>query len=304
MRTITYEMTSHMDGLGIQVLVYEPEGEKKGILQIVHGMAEYKERYEKAMAYFCGHGYVCVIHDHRGHGESIREEGDLGYFYEDGKEAIIEDTHQVSRWIKGQYPELPLYLLGHSMGSLIARCYVKKYDDELAGLIISGCPGNNPLTDLALGLVKAAIKVQGPRKRGNLFQKLAFGAYNNGIEDSDAEYAWVAKNPEVVAKYEKDEKCGFVFTLNGFYNLFLLMKETYSKKGWKCSNPKLPVFFLSGEEDPCMNGRKGFEDAIARMRLYGYANTKGKLYPDMRHEILNEKEQEQVFDDIIYLMER
>ena len=139
----TVYLTSKQDGLKLHVLLMEPEGEPKGIVQIVHGMAEHKERYEPFMEMLCKHGYISVIHDHRGHGKSIRKEEDLGYFYDESGTAIIEDVHQITQWTKERYGKLPYHLFGHSMGSLVVRCYLKKYDDELDSLIVCGSPSEN-----------------------------------------------------------------------------------------------------------------------------------------------------------------
>lgn len=304
MKVQQYELTSHMDGLGIHMLVALPDGDPAAVVQLVHGMAEHKERYLPMMRSLCDAGYICVIHDHRGHGESVRQKEDYGYFYEDGKEALIEDTHQVTQWIKERYPELSNYLFGHSMGSLVVRCYVKKYDDDINGLIVCGSPSNQSLVGLAVFLSKCMIRIKGERTRGDLFQKMAFGAYNRGFEHEGSKNAWISVDQENVKAYDQDEKCGFIFTLNGFLNLFLLVKETYSSKGWQVKNPQLPVFFLSGAQDPCMNSRKSFEEAVRFMRKMGYKNTKAKLYEDMRHEIFHEKDKERVYEDILTLLKR
>jgi alpha-beta hydrolase superfamily lysophospholipase len=304
MKLETYELTSHMDGLGLSTLLAIPDGEAKGIVQLVHGMAEHKERYVPFMKFLCEHGYVCVIHDHRGHGDSVRSKDDYGYFYENGKEAIVQDVYQVTNWIKEKYPNLKLYLFGHSMGSLIVRCYTKKYDADIDGLIVCGSPSNNKAAGAAVALAKAMILVKGDHAAGNLLQKMGLGHYN---DDFDADFSpndWISENRENVIAYDADPKCGFIFTLNGFLNLFLLVQDTYSEKGWECHHPRLPVFFLSGEEDPCMGSREEFEDAIRFMRKVGYRDTKAKIYPGMRHEILNEEDREQVYEDVLTLLQR
>ena len=127
----TVYLTSKQDGLKLHVLLMEPEEEPKGIVQIVHGMAEHKERYEPFMEMLCKQGYISIIHDHRGHGKSIRAKEDLGYFYDESGKAIVEDVHQITQWAKDRYGEMPYHLFGHSMGSLVVRCYLKKYDNEL-----------------------------------------------------------------------------------------------------------------------------------------------------------------------------
>lgn len=305
MQTKTYKIESKMDELGLSVLVGVPESDHRiGIVQISHGMEEHKERYLPFMEYLCERGYVCVIHDHRGHGESVFSRMDYGYFYENGKEAIVEDVHQITRWIKEKYPSLPLYLFGHSMGSLIVRCYAKKYDDEISGLIICGSPSNQKAVGLAIFLCKILIRVRGDHASGNLMEKLAFRSYLSGIKDVQSPHDWLSYNRENVRRYDEDPLCGHTFCLNGFLNLFLLVKETYSMKGWQMKHPDLPVFFLSGAEDPCMESKESFEDSVRFMRKVGYMDTKAKIYPNMRHEILNETGNQQVYKDVLTLLRR
>lgn len=305
MQVQKYKLVSKMDGLGLSVLVAQPEDNAIGIVQLVHGMSEHKERYVPFMEYLCDHGYLCVIHDHRGHGDSVYSEADYGYFYENGKEAIIEDVYQITGWVKEKFPDLPVYLFGHSMGSLIVRCYTKKYDDQIQGLIVCGSPSNQKAVGAAVHLCKAMIRVKGDHASGKLLHKIAFGSYTAKLKKREKSLnSWISYESQNVQDYDDDPKCGFVFTLNGFLNLFLLVQETYSKKGWQLHHPDLPVFFISGDEDPCMGSRDQFEDAIRFMREVGYERTKAKVYPNMRHEILNEKDKEQVYQDVVTLLKR
>ncbi len=298
------KIESNMDGLLLDTLMIKPEDAPKAIVQLVHGMAEYKERYVPFMEYLAERGYICIIHDHRGHGESVKTPDDYGYLYDASGVALVEDAHQVTEMIKEEYPNLPLYLFGHSMGSLVVRSYTKKYDDELSGLIVCGSPSANPMIGIAKGLAKMLMKVKGERAAGNLLHKMAFSTYLNGIENPKSENDWLSYNEANVSSYDEDPKCGFMFTNNGFYNLFCVLSDTYDKKGWAMNNPKLPVFFISGEEDPCMTNKKAFEEAVRTMREVGYKNTKAKLYPYMRHEILNEDDKNKVYHDVIKILKR
>lgn len=299
----TVYLTSKQDGLKLHVLLMEPEQEPKGIVQIVHGMAEHKERYEPFMEMLCKHGYISVIHDHRGHGKSVKAQEDLGYFYDESGKAIVEDTHQITQWMKQRYKEdLPYHLFGHSMGSLVARCYLKKYDDELDSLIVCGSPSENKAAKIAAFMAKAACKT-GAYKKGDFFQKFAFGLYGKALEEGESENGWISYNKENVRAYDENPLDGFVFSNNGFLNLFLLMDETYNKKGWKVKHPSLPILFIAGADDPCIGSKKQYAQAMTTLKKRGYNKVRGMLFLNRRHEILNEDGVEKVYDAVLHFIE-
>lgn len=297
------KIKSNQDGLELDILFVKPEGEIKGIIQISHGMAEHKERYYPFMEYLAKCGYASIIHDHRGHGASVKKKEDLGYFYDDTAEHIVEDLHQITIYIKEQYPDKKLILFGHSMGSMVVRKYSKKYDKDIDKLIVCGSPSKNPFLGVALTVVKILKIFQGEYHRSKLIQKLAFGSYNKKIDNPVSENAWVCANEEAVKAYDEDELNGFIFTLNGFQNLFTLMKDTYSKQGWKLNHKELPILFIAGEEDPVISSPKDWQKAQDFLKEIGYRNISGKLYSGMRHEILNEKDNQKVFEDIVNWIE-
>lgn len=298
------KIKSNQDGLELDISLIKPEGEIKGIVQISHGMAEHKERYYPFMEYLATCGYVCIIHDHRGHGASVKKQEDLGYFYDDKAEYIVEDLHQITIYIKEKYPDKKLILFGHSMGSMVVRKYIKKYDKDIDKLIVCGSPSQNPYLGLALIVVKILKTFKGEYHRSNLIQKLAFGLYNKKIENPISENAWVCANEDTVKEYDKDELNGFIFTLNGFQNLFTLMKDIYSKEKWCLNNKSLPIFFIAGEDDPVIVSSKNWKKAQDFLEEIGYEKVSGKLYSGMRHEILNEKEKQKVFEDIMKWIEK
>ncbi|MDD7740937.1 MAG: alpha/beta hydrolase [Lachnospiraceae bacterium] len=295
-----FKVRSEVDGLELDGLAVEPEEGRKriGLMQISHGMSEYKERYLPFMEYMAQKGIVCMIHDHRGHGKSVRKNEDLGYMYGAGGDGLVSDLFLVTRWAKKEYPDLPFVLLGHSMGSLIVRAYTKTRDQELDALIVCGSPSRNYLRPLgaAVGHVEAALL--GAEHRSSLLEALSFGAFAERFSKEQSRFAWCCSDPKVVEEYESNPLCGFTFSDDAFFALNDLLKETYSSHGWRCTRPKLPVLFLSGGDDPCYVSVKRFKQSIDHMRLMGYHNIRGKLYPGMRHEILNEKEKYRVYEDI------
>ena len=304
MRTDKTVLCSEYDGLGLSVLSVEPEGVCKGVVQISHGMAEHKERYQPFMEYLAEHGYAAAIHDHRGHGESVRKPEDLGYFYEGKDLAVVEDLHQVTKWAKKKLPQKEFYMLGHSMGSLAARVYLKTYDYELDKLVLTGPPCKNPAVGLGLAFVRLQKRIKGGTYKSREIDTLAFGGFAAKFPEEKHKTSWIAADKSVVEAYDASGLCGFPFTTDGFEGLFLLMKHAYEKKGWKLQNPGLPVLFLAGEEDPCAGNGRQFVKELQFLKQAGYKQVTGKRYPGMRHEILNEKEKIQVYANIVAYMEK
>ena len=293
-----FSLSSPADGLELRVIVMTPDNAARGIVQISHGMAEHKERYFEYMEFLTAAGFICVIHDHRGHGESVVEQSDLGYFYDTDGIAVVDDVHAVTLRVKELYPNLPLILFGHSMGSLIVRSYIKKYDRDIDMLIVCGSPSRNPMVPVALLLVNVLSGLKGDRYRSGLVNDLAFGSFDGQTETPGQANRWLSTDEETVKAYNNDLYCGFTFTLNGFHNLFSLLKTVYHKKGWNVQNPGLPVLFIAGEKDPVIGSEKAWLDAQQFLRDRGYTDVSGILYDGMRHEILNEQKKELVYHDV------
>lgn len=302
-----YEGTffSEKDGLGISVLVVLPEKKPyRAVVQLVHGMSEYKERYLPFMEYLADHGYVAVIHDHRGHGKSVRGKEDLGYMYGGGADALLSDIGTVNRMMKEKFPGLPLILFGHSMGSLAVRAFASKHDDCMDMLIICGSPSKNPARVMGKILAYIEKAVFGAKHKSFLLEKLSFGSYETRFSKDEVCKSWVCADPEAAKAYEESEFCGFPFTDDGYLVLFELMKRAYDVKTWKCTSPDMPVLFVSGSDDPCLGNARKFAKAVRDMRRAGYGDVKGKLYPRMRHEILNEKDRYKVYRDLTGYMRK
>lgn len=293
-------INSECDNLPLSTSIFIPDSEINGIIQIAHGMCEHKERYYGFMEYLTGYGYVTVIHDHRGHGASVKDKTDLGYFYENKADFVTEDLYQVTKYIKNRFQNKKLTLLGHSMGSMIVRKYIKKYDLDIDKLIVCGSPSKNNLVDVGLFITKIIKFFRGEKYRSRLIQFLTFG---NCVQKShnlaNPEHAWICSNEETLSKYSEDELCGFVFTTNGFENLFNLMKDIYDKKGWILKNKNLPIFFIAGEDDPIIINKKKWLKSQEFLKKLGYLNITCKLYPKLRHEILNEKNNLNIYEDIL-----
>ena len=294
------QIQASSDNLKLSVMWSKPaeSTQVRGILQLVHGMCEHKERYQAFMEFMSSNGWICIIHDHRGHGESIHYPNELGYFYTGGYEAMVEDVKIVQDWAKTKFPDLPVCLLGHSMGSMVVRCFLKKYDNQIQKLIVCGSPSNNPAAGIGIKLCHYFIHNYGDMSRPKLLQKMSFGSFNNKFRKESSPNAWVCSNPEVLKTYDNDPLCQFQFTANGFENLLKLMRSIYSKEGWDLNHPQLPIHFVSGEQDPCIGSQKKFNQAVELIRNIGYQNVTSHLYPKMRHEILNESDKQVVWNDL------
>lgn len=287
-------INSNYDGLPLDVIISTCVN-PIGIIQIAHGMCEHKERYLDFINYLNQKGYIVIIHDHRGHGKSVLNKNDLGYFYDDSADAIVEDVYLLTKYIKNRFINLPLYLLGHSMGSLIVRNYIQKYDHEIDGLIVCGSPSYNKFTKIGKVVCKFFMIIKDDHYCSQLMQKMSFGSFNKEFEKPNQ---WICSDSKVVDKYNQDPLCTFTFTINGFYNLLTLMQRTYQPIV-NSVNSKLPILFISGREDPCLLNEKAFKQAVKHLENSGYQNIDAILFDEMRHEILNELNKQKVYNKII-----
>ena len=218
-------LNSAFDGLPLSVMLVRPEGEVRGLVQLAHGMCEHKERYQAFMEFLASRGCLCVIHDHRGHGASVRSAEDLGYFYKDGDGGVVQDLHQITLWMRQNWPGLPLALFGHSMGSLAVRAYADRYDRDVDALIVCGSPGENAAAGAGLVLIRLLSALFGERHHSALVQKMTIGAFAKRFPSAEHPSSWISANVENVIAYEADPLCTFTFTLNGNRALLRLMRR-------------------------------------------------------------------------------
>ncbi|MDR1028702.1 MAG: alpha/beta hydrolase [Clostridiales Family XIII bacterium] len=271
--------------------------EKRAILQIAHGMSEHSGRYVDFARFMASRGYVVGMNDHAGHGRSART---LGYFAErDGPDHVIGDMKALMDELTARYAGLPTFLLGHSMGSFLARKYITRCGDELAGCLISGTMGKNRL--LTLGKVISAVqkKLIGPKSRGRLLTLIAFGSHNKRIKHPVNVYAWLSTADEACVDFKNDALCGFHFTAGGFSDLFALVGEI-NAPDWAAKVPiSLPIYIFSGAEDPVGAYGRGPTEVYEALAATGHANLKLKLYPNGRHEMLAELNRLEVYEDVL-----
>ena len=299
MKKEEFRFRSTNDKVDIRAVRYEPEGEVKAILQIAHGMVEFIDRYENFANYLCDRGFLVVGNDHIGHGGSVNSEDDWGYFGEDGNRHVLDDMHELTKIIKKEYPDKPYFLLGHSMGSFYARQYLGEYGDELKAAIIMGT-GFEPALKIRGGMLvcKVIALFKGWRYRSEFVNNMAFGAYNKKFEPVRTRADWLSKDEKLVDWYVNEPRCSFMFTLNGYYNMFAGILRLHDKKLLNNVPKDLPILFVSGEDDPVGTFGKEVENAAQSLKNCGVKNIEVKLYPNDRHEILNETDKETVYEDL------
>lgn len=276
-----------------------PQSKPKAVLQIVHGIAERVERYDDFANYLNSQGYVVVAEDHMGHGGSIGGEGVKGYFH-GGWFAAVDDTYRLMRDTMAEYPEVPYILFGHSMGSFMARTVLAKYPDSgISSAIICGT-GWQPTFAMPamIKLLEGICKKSGEQNPNEQLDAMIFGGYNKKIENVRTPKDWLTRDESIVDAYIADPLCGFVASSGLLRDMMTGIYYIQKPKNLAKMKKHLPVFFIAGEEDPVGNYGKGVQQAANAFRKTGMINVAVKLYPDCRHEILNELNRQEVYGDI------
>ena len=276
----------------------------KGILQIIHGMQEHMERYDEFASFMCDNGFIVVGNDHLGHGLTVLSE-ELGYFAKDNADVIVvRDVHRLKKMTEGEYPGLPYFILGHSMGSFIFRKYLTMYGTGIDGAIVMGT-GVMPsfVTGFGIFLTNFLRLFRGDRYKSAFIDKLAFGSYNKRIPDAESPSDWLSRDRDIIDKYRDDPYCTFTFSLNGYRTLFKLLKFVCKERNLTSIPHDLPILVTAGCEDPVGNYGKGPSAVYTQYKKLGITDVTLKLYPDMRHEILNEKDRDVVYNDILAWIE-
>ena len=269
--------------------IYRPETEVKAVMFVVHGMQEHQQRYVKFAEYMASRGIAVITYDLPGHGETSSKE-DRGWFGEkNGWRFLAATLTEVCLMAKKEFPDVPVICFGHSMGAMLARTFLQVHDAMIQGLILSGAPNYNPAAKLGRRIAGQRVRRRGGRSHSTLLDALATGSFNSSIKEPRTRLDWLSYNEENVDRYIADEDCGFPFTAQGYYDLFDGMEMMADVKRYHCSNPYLPIRFIAGEDDPCTGGPKGLKDSMSRLEKAGYRSITCKVYPGMRHEILQEK---------------
>ncbi len=290
----------------ISYYIFRPVNvEPRGIVQISHGMCEYFTRYTSFAKYLCSLGFIVCGNDHLGHGSSVPPSGALGFFGQhNGWSVLVDDVAALTDKMKQQWPDLPYYLLGHSMGSMIARLYMARYGDKIDGCILSGTPGPNNMVGVGIQLSNSIIRSHGPMYRSSMLNALVFRNYTSRIPDCDSPFDWLSRDHAVVTLYQSDAKCNFIFTAAGFRDLFRLMQNCNHVNIIRETPHDMPILFLAGDADPVGNYGSGVKKVAAAYHAAGVRNLDVIFYKEARHEILNEINKEEVYGDISRWLEK
>lgn len=283
------------------------EKQARGIIIILHGMAEHGARYERFANYLNKHNYIVYALDHRGHGKTGLAKKPMGYFGKGGWDQVVEDTHQLLTIIKSEHKNLPIILLGHSMGSVLAKTFISNYGREIDGVILSGTTnGVNFITrKFGLFIAKTISFFTGPKKESPILHFLFFNNYNKRFRQVKLLYAWLSSDTKEVEKYLEDELCGYVCTSSFYADLMTGINKNAKKINIKKVPKDLPMFIFSGTMDPVGNFSK---DVIKTYDLYKKIakldNVEVKLYEDGRHEMLNEVNKKEVYEDVVAWLDK
>ncbi len=290
----------------IHAVEWLPEDAPKGVLQICHGMVEYIERYHEFAEYLCRQGYYVTGHDHLGHGKSVKDETEYGYFpKKNGNQCVIGDIHQLRMITSKKYPGVPYLMLGHSMGSFLLRQYLTEHGDGLAGVVIMGT-GYQPMAVLEAGQLVCRVTAwfKGWKYRSKFVDNLSFGSFNKRFEPGETGREWVTSDSELCRKYVEDPLCMFRFTVGGYYQMFEGMKVLARPESMARIPRDLPVLFPAGADDPVGAFGKNVMKVYKKYKSSGMQKVAVKLYAGGRHEILNETIREQVYEDLYVWCER
>ncbi len=272
------------DGFFLSCSLYRP-AHPIGMVQIIHGAAEVKSRYEQFATFLEQSGYCVLVCDQRGHGESV--DGHFVRGFLPSVEVLVQDQYAITKFLKQLYPDLPLYLLGHSLGSMIARLYLGKYDQEITSLIMTGTPPYIKGIGIAKAYVRFLMLFFTPQGHGWITSKLT----------TSPKMKWVCSDPLVVQERLHDPyRKNFKYQLQGIYTIFDAVQRLHDWSWYQVTNSDLPILSITGEDDPVPGGKKGLADTERSLKRIGYTRFSSTVFSGMRHEVLMEREKEDVYN--------
>jgi len=295
-----YSTFQSTGGQTLEKEFWPAEGTPKGIVQLVHGMAEHIRRYEETAQKLNQAGYIVVGHTHAGHGSHAET---LGYFGKGGWQMLIDDVHALRQATQKEYPELPYFLLGHSMGSFVVRGYCLQYEKGLKGVVLSGTGHyEKPILTAGTALANLQCLFGMAKKPSTLLLSISSADNLKSYDDVQTGFDWLSRDREVVQKYIDDPLCGFTFTASAYRDMFSGLKRLYPEK-LSAMEKDIPVYLFSGDLDPVGANGAGVQKVAQEIRDAGVKDVQIKLYPQGRHEMFNEHNREEVWSDLISWLE-
>lgn len=304
-----YESFTFKDEEGTEIFVYKwlPEDGRnaKGVVQISHGMAETAARYERFANVLTKAGYIVYANDHRGHGRTAGSAKNLGYCGKDGFNWMVKDMHQLNTIIADEDSNLPIFLFGHSMGSMLSQSYIENYGDTICGVVLSGTSGRmGMILNAGIIIARAEMKRIGPKGKSNLINNMIFGSYNRNFKPCRTDFDWLNRDPDEVDKYIKDPYCGGALSAGFYYDFFRGLKEMHKIGQLRKIPMDLPIYLFSGEKDPVGKECRSVKQLIDTYKKIGIKDVNYKFYKDGRHEMLNEINRDEVMADTIKWLDR
>ena len=285
----------------IHTIEWKPEGEVRAVLQICHGMVEYIKRYDEFAQFLCEKGFYVVGNDHLGHGKSVQSKSEYGFFEKKyGNACVLGDIHTLRQRTVKKYPEMPYFMLGHSMGSSLLRQYIQMYGNGPSGVVLMGVVTDHRRSSLLFvkQLCRLMAAVRGWHYRSRMVDELVTGSFNKKFKPSVTRADWITSDKEHLDAYVTDPLCSFMFTVNAYYSMMAGMLGMQKKENISMIPKSLPVLFVSGAEDPVGNFGKGVRKVCEIYKSAGLRDVSLKLYEGDRHEILNETNREQVYQEL------
>ena len=285
-----------VDGYELALALFEAQN-PKAVIQFIHGMEEHKDRYDAFAEFLSENGYICVTNDLRGHGKNAPILSHISD--KKGEKLLIEDQKEITKLIKKKYPELPIYIFAHSMGTIITRVLLQEEGDQYKKVAMSGYVNPNPVAGIGGALVSIITVFKGPKGHSKLINGMAMGPFTKAVEDRKTDLDWLSYNEDNVQNYIADPLCGVEFTLGSFHTLMKLLSQMAKPKAFKKVDKEMPILLISGDADPCTGGEKGRANSLSVLNKAGYEKIEVITLEHMRHEILNETEKEKVYKAVL-----
>lgn len=292
------------EGLELQGYKWSNGKEFKAIVHILHGMAEHALRYDEFAEKLVEAGFLVYSHDHRGHGLTSKSLEDLGYQgEEDGFQWMIDDAKTLIEESRKRHKGYKIILFGHSMGSFVSQRLVQEYNELIDVLVLCGTNGiPDRLVPLGEAIAEMEILLKGRKHKSKLMDKLIFGDFNKYFKPNRTEYDWICSDDKEVDKYIEDERCGFICSASFYHDLLKGIQSIHKPENMKRIRKDMPIYIFGGDKDPVGHFGKGIINLKEQLETYGVEKVDYKIYKDGRHEMLNEKNKEEVIEDTISWM--